>query len=189
MQSPIYLLSAVAAIVAMWFIWTYGIRKMLLDLMRERLFEIRFELFRLGLSGELPFDSEAYRSIEILISGLLRFGHRIMFSTYMASLFETARAKKDKDYVDVSQQIALRISRLNPETQLKVFEILKRVHSSLIRYMATSSLLFLSIYISAVILKLLKVWNPDKAKDKVTRVIEREAYLAESRREPGLAIA
>lgn len=189
MQSPVFLLSAAAAVVAMWFIWSLGIRKLLLDLMRERLFEVRFELFRLGLSGELPFDSEAYRSIEMLICGLLRFGHRIMFTTYLVSLVETEKAKKEKDYVDVSQQIALKVSRLNPETQVKVLQILQRSHSAFMRYMALSSLFFLAIACVFALLRLLQLWDPDKAEAEVTRVIEREAYLAESRHGARLALA
>ena len=189
MPSPIFFLSTVAAVVAMWFIWTLGIRKLLLDLMRERLFGIRFELFRLGLSGELPFDSEAYRSIEILICGLLRFGHRIMFTTYILSRVEREKARKEQDYVDVSQQIALRISRLNPETQVKVLKILQRSNSAFMRYMVLSSLFFLAVFCVLKVLRLLQLWNSDKTKAEVSRVIEREAYLAESRDCTDLAVA
>ena len=73
------LLSAVGALCAAYFLWTLGIRKFILDMIGERIFELRFELFRLCMNGELEFDDDAYRALETLLSGLLRFGHRISF--------------------------------------------------------------------------------------------------------------
>lgn len=187
MQSPIYLLSAVGAVCAAWFLWSLAIKAMLLDGMRERLFEIRFRLFELGMSGELAYDNEAYREIETLLCGLLRFGHRITLMTWVISRIEIEREKKHKDYVDVSAQITLKISRLQPSTQQKLFAILNDVHTILIGYAALSSLLFLSIYSVLKVLQLFGLWHPDREKEKVTRVIEREAYLAEKYR--GLRLA
>ena len=189
MLNPVYLLSWVGALCAAWFLWTLGIRRLLLDGMRERLFDLRFRLFRLGTTGELPFDSEAYRVLELLICGLLRFGHRITFLTFLFSQIEGERAKKEKNYEDVSKQIALKIARLKPETQEKLGQILKDLHSALIVYMAFSSLFFLSIFIVMNVCKWLGLWHPENARERVTRVIEREAYLAESRRGVCLAAA
>ncbi len=189
MLNPGYLLSWVGALCAAWFLWTLGVRRLLLDGMRERLFELRFRLFRLGATGELPFDSEAYRALELLICGLLRFGHRITFLTFLFYKIEIERAKKERDYIDVSQQITLKISRLKPETQGKLGLIMKDVQSALILYMAFSSLFFLSIYSVMKVCKWLGLWHPENAREGVTRVIEREAYLAESRRGIRLATA
>ena len=189
MQSSIYLLSAVGAVCAAWFLWTLGIKVLLLDGMRERLFEIRFELFRLGMSGELPFDNEAFRAVETLMCGLMRFGHRITFLTFLLSSLEIAKAKKDKDYVDVSQQIGLKISRLQPSTQVKMAKILKDTHSVVLVYMALSSLLFLTIMAAMKVFKLLGLWHSESTREKVSHVIDREAYLAETQRGMRLAVA
>lgn len=189
MQSPVYLLSWVGAVCFGWFLWTLGIRPLMLDGVRERLFELRFRLFRLGMTGELPFDSEAYRALELLFCGLLRFGHRITFLTFLSSQIESERAKKEKGYVDVSKQIALKISRLSPETQEKLSLILKDMHTGIIVYMAFSSLFFLSIFTVAGVCKWLGLWHPENARQRVTRAIEREAYLAESCRGIRLATA
>lgn len=189
MQSPVYLLSWVGAVCVAWFLWTLGVRPLMLDAMRERLFELRFRLFRLGTAGELSFDSEAYRALELLFCGLLRFGHRITFLTFLLSQIESERAKKEKDYVDVSNQIALKISRLTPEAQAKLGQVIEDMHKALIVYMALSSLFFLSIFLVMKVSKWLGLWHPENAKERVTRVIEREAYLAESRRGIRLATA
>ncbi len=188
MQTPVYLLSAVAAVCGAYFIWTLGIRKLMLDFLRERIFELRFQLFELGMSGELQFDNEAYRALEILLCGLLRFGHRISFLTYVLSQIEIARAKKDSDYIDVSAQIALKIARLDPEAQGKICAILEQVHRAVVAYMAFSSLLLLSLCVAIEVLKLFGI-RLDGAKVNVRAAIEREAYLAESRRGLRLAVA
>lgn len=182
MQSSIFLLSAVGALCAAWFLWALAIKGLLLDGMREKLFEIRFRLFELGMTGELACDSEAYRELETLLCGLLRFGHRITFMTWIFSRLAIEQEKKRKDYVDVSAQIALKISRLQPATQQKLWLIMKDIHSTVLVYAGLSSLLFLSIYVVARTLQLFGLWHPEAEKEKVTRVIEREAYLAEKRR-------
>jgi len=189
MQSPLYLLSAVGSLCAAYFLWTLGIRKFFLDIMRERIFELRFELFRLGMTGELSFDSDAYRALETLLSGLLRFGHRISFLTYIFSARAISRAQKEKDYVNVAAQISLKVSRLQPGTQEKILEILKGVHAAVIVYMVFSSLLFLSLFFVMKILELFGLMHLQETKENVREVIESEVYIAESQRGMRLAVA
>jgi len=189
MQNPIYLVSAVASICGAYLVWSLGIRKLFLDLMRERLFELRFDLFRLAMSGELSFENDAYRSLETLFNGLLRFGHRISFLTWVYSSRAIARAQQEKDYVNVSSQIALKISRLNPEAQKKITRILDDVHTAVIVYMGVSSLFFLLIFSVSKLLGALGLVNFDKKKKVAREVIEREAYVSESRRGLRLAAA
>ncbi len=182
MQSPIYLLSWVAAACSFWFFWSMGIKKLFLNGFRERLFELRFELFRLGMSGELPFDSETYRTLETLICGLLRFGHRITFLTYVFCIIEQAQAKKDKNYVDVSQQIALKISRLDPATRSKLGKLLEGLRTAINLYTAFSSLFFLSIFAVYKVTEVLGIRRQVQETKEISFVVEREAYRAESLR-------
>jgi hypothetical protein len=170
-------------------LWSLGIKRLFLDAFRERLFELRFELFRLGMSGELPFDSETYRIFEMLICGMLRFGHRITFLTYILCLREQERAKKDKDFVDLSQQIALKISRLDPKTRSKLVEIMEGLRIATILYMAFTSLLFLLVLVRYEVAKVLGLLRPDHETERITFVIESEAYRSESMRGLRVAVA
>jgi hypothetical protein len=176
MQSPIFLVSWAAGLCALWFLWSLGIKRLLLDGFRERLFELRFELFRLGCDGSLPFDSDTYRSLETLINGLLRFAHRVFFMSYVLSRIEQEQAKKDKDYVDVSKQLALKISRLDPTARSKVIGILNSIRSAIVLYMTFSSLFLFALIMVLLFLKRLGLWRPDNAKAELSGVIEREAY-------------
>jgi hypothetical protein len=181
MSSQIYLTITVLAVSGIWFVWDLGIKKLLLDVFRERLFELRFRLFEMGESGELPFDSDAYRSIETLLCGLLRFGHRLTFMRFILSALEQERAKKSKDYVDYAQQIELKVSRTPAATQDKLQLLLSDVHKTVTVYVSISSLLFMA---GVVVISILRAFNfcRDLTKRKVSSVLESEAYRAESSR-------
>lgn len=189
MTNPIYIMSAALALAGMYLLWSHAIRALFLDMARERLFALRAEMYALAAKGEISFDDEAYRSLETLFCGLLRFAHRVTFLTFLLSLISTERAGKDKNYVNVSAQIALRVSRLEPETQQKISVILKSVHDTLVLYVAFSSLLFLSICAVYLVLDLLGIHRLEETKDNVVDALEREAYIAESRRGLTLAVA
>ncbi len=178
-QSPFYLFSWAVGVCMLWLLWSLGIKRLFLDLFRERLFELRFQLFRLGMTGELPFDSETYRTIETLMCGLLRFGHRITFLTYIFGAVEQHRARQEKDYVDVAQQIALKISLLEPGTRDKLKEILEKVRAAIVLYSAFTSILFLFLFVVYKIAGRLDSRAENETKE-VSFVIEREAYRAET---------
>jgi hypothetical protein len=187
MESAIYLLSGTAALCGIYLVWSLAIRSLLLDITRERLFEQRSALFQLAARGEIDFEDEAYRSLEILYCGLLRFAHRVTFLTFMISSIANRLAEKDKDYVDVSAQLALKVSRLRPETQAKITSILAETRSTMIAYVGLSSIFFITLAVSYLILKVLGIKVLEEAKDNVVVTLEREAYIAEARR--GLRLA
>ena len=189
MQSSFYLLTWISGLCALWFLWDIGIKKLLLDLFRERLFELRFELFKLGVSGEVAFDSHIYRNLETLICGLLRFGHRITLITFFFSKVEQDRAKKRNDFIDVGQQIALQISRLQPPVQQKLTATLESLRKAILLYAAFTSLFFLAAFVVLTIAKAFGFWRPDQATAEFSGVIESEAYRAESRRSLVVATA
>ena len=191
MQSPVYLLDWFAAACAAWLIWSLGIKSLLLDLFRERLFEIRFGLFSLGLNGELDFNDPAYRSIETLFCGLLQFAHRISFLTYIVSVRERYRAMKDKDYVDVSKLIALRVSRLDPTLQSELNKLAYEARKALTLYMVFNSLpLFTLITTMGIAQRLGLIHLENGGREQVSLPIEREAFCYESRiRRPKFAMA
>lgn len=182
MQTSFYLLTWITGLCALWFIWDVAIKSLILDLFRDRLFELRFELFRLGMTGELPFDSPTYRTIETLICGLLRFGHRVTLLTVFCSKMEQDKAKTRKDFVDVGAQIALQISRLDPEVQCKLTATLEGLRRAILLYAAFTSLFFLAAFLILTIAKVFGRTQPDRAEARFSGVIESEAYRAETGR-------
>jgi hypothetical protein len=189
MNSPLYLFTWVTAACVAGAIWSFGIKLLMLDWLRERLFELRFKLFEMGMEDQIKFDDPAYRSFELLFCGLLRFAHRITFLSYLFSARQRSRASKEKDYVDVAQQIALRVSRLNPTTQEKFNDIAQKAREALIYYMIFSSIPLFVFIMSLVLAKRVGLIKLDGAKEKIIVPIEQEAYRCEERSRLRVALA
>jgi hypothetical protein len=190
MNSPIYLLVWMTALCAVGLIWSWGIKRLALDMLRERLFKLRFQLYAMGMSGELAYNDSAYRNFEVLLCGLVRFAHRITFSTYLFSHRQQQEAAKDKDYVDVGKLLALSMSRLAPDTQRKLTEISESARSALVLYMVLSSLPLFAMVITVGIAGWLGVISSVNTKEQLSTPIEQEAYRSETRRHPlKLAVA
>jgi hypothetical protein len=181
MHNPFYLMVWVAGVCCLWLLWDWAIKSLFLDFFRERVFELRFCLFRMGMDGEVPFDSDVYRQLEVLLCGLLRFSHRISFLTFIFSKMEQKHLIKTEDHVDVAKEISLKIKQLNPDTQEKLVEMLDSVRNAILLYMIFTSLSILSISIVLFLARHIGVWRSEEAK-KISGVIEQEAYRAESKR-------
>jgi len=188
MTSPFYIVIWVAGICGLSLLWDKGIKPLALGLFRERIFELRFSLFRLGMTGELPFDSKLYRRTETLLCGLLRFAHRVTFMTYIFSKAEQEKDKKLKDHVDVTAEINLEMSRLAPEARKNFGKIMRDVSRAILLYMAFTSMFFLAASIPIALLRVLGIWRSEKAKE-VSNVIEQEAYRSASEQPLTLATA
>jgi len=180
MQSPFQIAVFLLAVCGIWCVWTYGLKKFCLDSFRENLFELRFELFKLGASEEVPFGSDTYRSLETLLNGLLRFAHRLTAASYFAALIQNARAARTKDHVDFSKQLTLKISRMPLDSQKKLCDILKKVNSAVILYMVFSSLPLLFLCLCGVLYLRLKNIRTS-VKDDLCSAVEEEAYTQELR--------
>jgi len=183
MQSPFNLFIFIAAVSGLWIFWDKALRSLLLDAFRERIFELRFSLFELGMKDDVNFESEVYRQLETLLSGLLRWAHNVTFLTFVISRAEQEKAKQQKDYVDVSQQIELKIRQLNPEVQDEMNRILTETRKAILLYISFTSLFFLGCSALLTTLRLVGIWHPEKA-DEISNVVEQEAYKAEIKRLP-----
>ncbi len=182
MNSPLYLLVWITAACAIGLIWSLGIKRLALDMLRERLFELRFQLYTMGMEGELVYHDPAYRNFEALFCGLVRFAHRITFLTYIFSLRQQAQAMKDKDYVDVGQLLALSLSRLAPDTQRKLNEISESARTALVLYMVFSSPPLLVMVAAVGVAGRLGLISAGNTKKQFSTPIEQEAYRYESKR-------
>jgi hypothetical protein len=175
----IYTLVWVSGLCFIWMIWEFGYKACMLDRFRAHLFELRDRLFSFAEGGGIDFDNDAYRSVELLLNGVIRYAHRCSFLTYCISSIEVARAKKsDKDYVDFGRQMTMKLSRLNPEAQSVLSEILRSLHKGLALYMFGTSLLFKGLAVFVAI-KELRITRFKEAKQKMAKqviVLEGEAY-------------
>jgi hypothetical protein len=69
---------------ALWFLYFVCWREHRIDTYRQRLFEVRDDLFDFAASGAIKFSDPAYVTLRDLSNGLIRFGHRLNFTRIVA---------------------------------------------------------------------------------------------------------
>lgn len=79
----------------LWVLWYHFLRPQRVDIFRQKLFELRSDLFDLAASGVLPFDHPAYTQLRLLINGLIRFAHRASFPTLVVATVQSKKAPSD----------------------------------------------------------------------------------------------
>lgn len=79
----------------LWLLWCVLWRELHLDIFRQRLFNIRNELFRLAAGGGIAFNHPAYVLLRDRINFIIRFAHWFTF-TRMAAAYVLV-TKRDPD--------------------------------------------------------------------------------------------
>jgi hypothetical protein len=183
MNSPIDLLVWITATCAIGLIWSLGIKRLALDIFRERLFEIRFQLYTMAMDGELSQEEAAYRNFELLLCGMVRFAHRITFSTFVFSHRQQQQAMKEKDYVDVGKLLTSSMLRLAPDTKRKLNEISESIRTALLLYMVLSSIPLFTVMMAYGIASRLRLTASTNTKEQFSTPIEQEAYRFGTKRQ------
>lgn len=75
-QAVMLLHVAINALI-LWFVWHGPWRRACQERYRQKLFEVRDELFDFARQGGIPFTNPAYVALRSHINGMIRFSHRI----------------------------------------------------------------------------------------------------------------
>ncbi len=137
------------ALIWILFFWLY--RDYRLDLLRERLFAIRDELFEMGVSGELPFNSRAYTILRGTINGTIQCGHRFNICEILAfgAIVNTADGDRFADQYRAEWEEAC--NDLPKETRDKLNEFRTRMHMQLFEQVLFTSAILMFTTISIVL--------------------------------------
>lgn len=76
----INVIKTAAALIALWLLWYYCFRPLIIESYRQQLFKIRDRLFDYAADGNLSFNSDAYARLRLLTNSMIRFGHQVTFS-------------------------------------------------------------------------------------------------------------
>lgn len=93
------ILTSSAFAIGIWWLYFVEYRNYRTDLARQRLFEIRDNLFEEAKKGTIPFDSKAYGMTRITLNGMIQFMHNMSFIRIMFTLL-TYKIVKEKEHVD-----------------------------------------------------------------------------------------
>src|SRR5438552_13935668 len=114
-HSPLTVVVTSLSLMGLWILFFWLYRDYRVDLFRQRMFELRDELFELGRVDEIAFHHQAYGLLRTTINGYIRFAHRISFlsvvlvlrdsKALMASLPATPFAKLPKALETVDPKV------------------------------------------------------------------------------------
>ncbi len=136
--------------ILLWGIFYASGRSLLLDILRQRLFAIRDELFDFAADGGIEFNDPTYRELRDDINSLIRFAHKLSF---VRMIFAASWTPPDDHPAVVSvRNWTERVNQLSPLARRKLFEVRAEVLGEIIVYIVRRSFV---VFITISILKLI----------------------------------
>lgn len=131
-----YVLLSIAGLLILWALWSFGLRPALIDRFRQRVFEVRDDMFDYAAAGNLPFDHPAYGTIRTLMNGYIRFAHRIDFSLILifGAYFIFKKDEVRKRQREFQRRIESELSSLPEEQKEKLSAYMEKTQSELVNH-------------------------------------------------------
>lgn len=141
MASPletVNVLLSVAGILSVWAVWSFGLKPSLTNSFRQRIFEIRDEMFFYAADGNIDFNHPAYGTVRTLMNGYIRFAHRIEFLP-MLFLFLLKRKQIKKESGDFANKLNGAIQSLDSDVQKTMKNYTERTAVEAAKYVLWTS--------------------------------------------------
>jgi len=142
--------SATMLLLALSFILWYGLyRPILLEGYRQRLFEIRHQLFMFAAKGHLSFDSPIYDEVNDSINGYIKVAHRLtLFNLFLISILHRKTLTNGQDTCGLYSVVS-GISEDNIRNEIQ--DIVDKIYLVSGLYLAlTTPLLWLPLLVTAL---------------------------------------
>ena len=130
--------------VALLFVRCFLWRRLLVDILRDRLFRLREQWFDLALDSDstIQFDSHLYRSVEHSLCNMLRNSHHVSFSLAVLIRIGERIHDLDTDFEPI-EQITKDITKISDEyTRTRAVEIWTGIPTAIHKHMLRTSLVF-----------------------------------------------
>ena len=143
-------------LLTVWFFWLY--RDYRMDLLRQRLFTLRDELFDVARGEELPFEHPAYGLLRTTLNGFIRFGGRLG----MVMVLWLVWRRPDKVLADAGvggfvERWSESSRELSAVTRDKLGSIITRMHLLVLEHLVFTSLTLLLSLVPLVVLALIEI--------------------------------
>ncbi len=172
-----YITSCAIALTGLLFVWECGLRPLMLDNFRDKVFVVRDRLYLLAQEQRIDCNSEAYRAVEQFLNGVIRYAHRFSLSSFLL----TTRAYREGSLgAEASSSTAL-LQKIGAVQDVAVRNELNALVTDITyllpRYIALSSLPFM---ICTAIYLMLRNSVPAVVKTKQAAVttFKEEAFLS-----------
>jgi hypothetical protein len=132
-------------IAALWLLYFVWFKEYMGDCTRQKLFEVRDELFDYAADGNISFDDEAYLTARTTINGVIRFAHNASLTQLIMMLL--CRDKHHEKYErEFSAQFSKAIEKLNVSQAKAIHSAIFKTHTLLFNHFVnTSPLLFVMV--------------------------------------------
>lgn len=142
--------------------WQIVWKDFALDLFRQRLFDIRSELFDLSRKNpdKFTFNSPAYIEFESLINGMIRFGHDFnFFRVLLFYFFDRKLKKKGFSIIDSTVEATREKVDLINDRQIerKLYHIQDQINTQIILYLIKISPLFFLVFLLILVIAFVKM--------------------------------
>lgn len=141
-----------------------------IDLFRQRVFEIRDRVFDVAAGGQISFNERAYTDFRVLANSLIRYAHRMRFSSVVIGLV----LRPAGDEIDFMQSVAM---LPNGPAKKRIVEAHGEVLSAIFYFLWCTSPVMALI---SVVGQVLKLFPAKQVRQKIVRHVETEAMFSES---------
>ena len=143
-------------LIIVWFFWLY--RDYRMDLLRQRLFTLRDELFDVARHGELSFDHPMYGLLRTTLNGFIRWGGRLgMIMVLWLVLRRPDRILGDAGVRGFEERWVEGSGDLSAATRDRLVSITTRMHLFVVEHLVFTSLTLLLSLVPLVVLGLIEV--------------------------------
>ncbi len=124
-------------VVGVWVLFHWCYRDYRVDVFRQKLFNLRGELFSLAASGKVDFDSPAYGMTRMTLNGFVRFAHRFSVTPALMMSWRMRRAPKEWSQFEVKWDQA--VAECSAEAQEEIRSIRRRMHEVVVEQLIVTS--------------------------------------------------
>lgn len=150
-------------------------QRLALDEARFKLFQLRDDLFSLGVSGEVPFDSNAHLMMRELLNASIRYVHDLTaLRLLVGKAYDMRSSKRGRDAQNFHRVFTRAVDELAPEARRKINTIRGLMHYWLVVQMVKRSFV-MSAIVGARVLGLVLRRNPHDTHSRATGSLDEES--------------
>jgi hypothetical protein len=124
-------------LILFWVLFYISTRSLLLDILRQRLFEIRDDLFDFAADGGIEFTNPVYCELRVDINNMIRFAHKLSFARMILAQLQIS---DDDPAMTSFRSWVERANQLQPLARRKVFDVRTKVLHEVVVYIVRRSI-------------------------------------------------
>jgi len=138
----------------LWLLYSVAYLDYRRDVYRQKLFDLRVELFDLARSGRITFSEPAYGTVRTTLNGFIRFAHRVQFGALVLfMIFGRWRSQGEGGFYEL---FAKHTEHLDPEVKAQLQKIVIRMHWNAIEQLVTTSPILVITIVPVVLVLVMK---------------------------------